>query len=97
MELYSIDNLSDILRKYNFDQIYCGEKFFKLIRNEFSFTIDGEITLDGWNNSKIGYIRHYDRLIDIYLVFDMKSILLKYSTIKKERLNKLNGIYNSSN
>jgi hypothetical protein len=97
MELYSIDNLSDILRKYHFDQIYCGEEFFKLITYELFFITDGEITLDGWNDTKMGYILFDKRSIEIHLDFNMKSIILKYSTVKKERLDKLNGINNSSN
>jgi len=98
MELKSITNLDEILTNFHFDKIYCSEDFFKKIVEKYFFITNGEITLDGWSDSRMGHIIFKNKSIDLYLDFSMSSkIILGYQNIKSERKVKLDGIYNSTN
>jgi FKBP-type peptidyl-prolyl cis-trans isomerase (trigger factor) len=92
MKLKNIESLKEFLTEFEFDQIYCSEEFLKKIADEYNFKMNGEIFIDGFNDNKIGTILLEDKEIEIYLILDLDSIILKHSTIKNERRIKLSNI-----
>ncbi len=96
MKIHSIENLKNILEKYEFDEIYCSNIYEQEICNNFDYHINPEIFVDGFNVENYGYIIIKNNKVDIYSK-NIDFILLKHSKLKLERKFKLNAIYNSRN